>query len=482
MNNFYRKIGILSIFVFTFYLQSTAQDYNAKKTIFYTNTLCSLDSSTKKLNTNQTDYILNQIKKDIYSPKFNYTELNESECISDKNTLTIDDVSYLAIKEIIPNIIENLSTGAYLYLPVISNVSVEKIGKDAQDTWEYSAKLGIIWYKISTDNNIRLFFKKTVSVTYTSKYTAINKGVFSIDRETVSGKEFAFRTMVKKALKEFMAVKNQIPEFNISGELSEVSFLKAKFESDKDKNIKTDDKYLIIDLAEEADGTVYKKNIGWMQVTKPENDIEGNIIAGKPQRGMTLKKYPRLPIDIKFGFRNYSYSYNDFYYNQSNPPDTITKGVGAELVLLYDIGKSFEIPQLFFGVSYGKGVGIFAKKNDLNNNSIGNTNIEAVFLEKFYFKRLAIAPELRFGMQSIKTNLKEYKNNNSFGMFMGGDIEYAITPCLNLYTSCGKQFFNKKKWISKDLSDTTRKNEISYNGLNMVIGINWSLPPLPSEF
>ena len=520
--------GILLVASVCFAQEQEAGKYE-RKSISYINALWLLDPTTRALKPGQVQYILEKIKQKISMARFDYNPLPESmlksfvERANSKSKLTIDDVAKLMEKELVPQIMkileakremraadlrteqqknsfisdkakelditgdqfEKVMNSAYLYLPVISNFLLIKSGKQGSKSWKASARMGILWYSLTTKGEnpkINLLVKKmslTFGLARIKKKTSLTGRRYLIDGESVLPREYAFRSMVRSGVKNLVVATQQIPEFNLSGQIVEASAMSAGFDIGKNEGLKIDDKYLIMEQTEGSDGTVKEDRTGWIIVSHvaDTNSAEGykskgKIISGPAELGNVLREYPRLSLDISLGVKSFPYSGLFGYDSVSGG------GTGLDISVLYNIGRFIRINQLFLGFSFGLGAGNSDDSNTFSSvSSVSNMNMEGLLQKKFYIRRLAIIPEVRFGVQSVSvvgSDSVTYINSGA-GTSFGADMEFALMPCLNIGAGAVMQSYEDGTW------DEGLYGEMDHSGTSMRVYLNWSPPSLPFD-
>lgn len=503
-----------------------------RKSVSYVNALWLLDATSRMLSGDQVRYILDKIQEGISFGRFDYNPLPESiveSFVRRANTvdrLTIDEVASLMETELVPQIMKvlelekearaaNLLTeqqqnsfysdkakelgitggqimkimnAAYIYVPVISDFIMARTGEKENKSWKATAQMGILWYSIKLvgDKPQVTLRVKRMTTSFGLARMKKRRGGYVLDGNVLSPRQYAFRSMVKNGVKNLIVATQEIADFNLSGQILESSFMHVGFNLGEKEGILVDDKYRVVQQTEESDGSVREVPAGWIMVSRVANaksregyKSKGIVISGAPEQGDVLREYPRIPIDIHLAFRKYSYA--DSTIDQG---DSITSGgMGVEVNALYNVGRLAGMNQLFFGFSLGFGsVGLSGAGN---YSSATINNLDAVLLKKFYIRRFALAPEARLGLLQMRvynTSTETEYTNAALGLTFLGNVEFALTPSLNIGAGAGMQLHGAADWDEDPaITVNTTASQINHSGLAVKAYLVWSPPRLPFD-
>lgn len=526
----------------------------ARKSVSFINALWLLDASTRSLKPEQVEYMLKKVQEGISMKRFDYNPLPQDmiksfvDKANSRDKLTIDDVASLMEQELAPKILkileieremratnllteqqknsfisdkakesgvtgeqlEKIMNSAFLYLPVISDYVLLESGSGDNQSWKCMAQTGILWYSLSTkgDNpKITLRVKKSTLTFGLARKKSVGASLvtgggvkgYAIDGETVTPQEFAFRSMVKAGVKNLVVATQEIPEFNLSGQVVEVSGGKIGFDVGKEEGLTIDDKYKIMVMSEGADGSIKEERQGWVLTSfvADSNSKEGykskaKIIGGSAGLGNVLREYPRLPIDILVGFKTFPVK-ADYAAGINDTLKIESAGMGLDLLALYNIGRHFGISQLFLGFGWGFGTGKATGSFYIYDiKDIQMQSFEVPLMKRFYLGRLGVDAEAAVTIQQctfdlVSIGITNYSlANNTTGLSAGAKVEYALTPSLNINAGALFQLNGEnKEWT--ELQDGKATNSVvnyapvNHSGLSIRAGLTWSPPALPFD-
>jgi hypothetical protein len=552
-----------------------------RKSVTFINALWLMDESAHQLTNEQVGTILDKVKKGISMKRFDYNPVPEpfvSDFVTQANACTfsppvpmamaqpgfsglglgnvpdpmLDSITTIMERTVVPKILEvvdlnkemragNLTSeqqrnsfisdkaktlgitmedidkvmnSAYIFIPLIRRVHEEL--KDSSYTMSFDA--GIIWFRISTKGEKARAIPVVRKFTYSMGPGRLGKSYIS-STGPIDYKEFAFRSAVKNAVRNLIVATQEIPEFRLSGQVLETGFMSVGFDLGKNEGVKLDDKYHIVEFAEEADGKISEKKNGWVMVTSvgDSNSSHGykskaQVIAGSPFTGAVLSEYPRIPIDIILKGRMFAFKNDSLNSPIGGPFDSLsmTDAYGFGVDAQYNIGRGMGIPQLFFDIGFGMGFGSASGKLNLTVGTAGQPKLtnsgclafEGSFVKKFYIGRLALMLQPTFTYQMVSVFSDKINDgtddiyyraaNSNLGFAANVGLEYALGAAVNFGVGAGYQLLGSNKdWDleSKTGSDgswgnkTTFTNNLglNYTGLTLQVYFTWSVPGLPFD-
>lgn len=522
-------VFLLLVLIVPVFAQEQEAGQYERKSVSYINALWLLDPTARALSGDQVSYVLEKVKQGVSMSRFDYNPLPESllknfvDRANQSKKLTIDQIANLMDETLVPKIVkildaekelraaslqteqqknsfisdkakdldvtgeqmQKIMNSAYLYLPVISGVVLVRSGPDSAVAWKATANMGILWYSLKTDGPKPSVTLKVKSMTLVfglarvKRATAISDGNYVIDGQVVPAREYAFRSMVRSGVKNLVVATQRIKDFQLSGQVLESGFSSVGFDLGTKEGLFTDDKYLIMEQVEVEGGEIEEEKIGWVLVSKVADTSDrpykstGILVSGSPSSGNILREYPRLPIDLAFGYRSFPLS------GAVSGDDKISGGQGGEIIALYNIGRLMGLNQLFLGFAAGAGGGSITGQEPMPS-AVCNT-LEGVLQKKFYLRRCALVPEIRFGAQGVTVTSDDSSGTNAaLGLAAGGKLEFALAPSLNIGGGASFHLHGESNdWVKDGITGTG--DPIDHSGLAIRAYLNWSPPQLPFD-
>ncbi len=547
-----------------------------RKSVTYINALWLMDGSVRGLPADRVAFVLDNVKKGITMSRFDYNPVPESfvtDFVNQANAVQLppeaprqagfgalgsvhdpmlDSITAILERTVVPKIlqavdlnkelraanltseqernsfitdkaknlgitmedIQKVMNSAFIYIPLIRNFHESM--KDSSYSMGFDP--GIIWFRISTTGEKARAVPVVRKFTFSQGFGRLGK-TYASSTGVLDYKEFAFRSAVKNAVRNLVKATQDIPEFILSGQVLEKGFMSVSFDLGKNEGVKIDDKYHIIEMMEEANGTISQKKNGWVLVTsvgdssgKQGYKSKGQIIAGSPYTGAVVREYPRIPIDIVFKGRMFAFS-NDSTRSSGNDPlfDSLKAGpmFGAGIDAQYNIGRGMGINQLFFDIGFGIGWGSVSGELHtgglLDNpklSSSGCMAFEGSLVKKFYFGRFALMLQPAFSYQTasvlsekidlLGTDTYYRASNSNVGFSANAGIEMALGAAVNVGVGAGYQLFGTSKDWDLELKTgsggswskvQTFTNDLglNYSGLTAQVYFTWSVPGLPFD-
>ena len=526
-----------------------------RKSVSFVNALWLLDASTRGMPSEMVGYMLNKAQQGISMKRFDYNPLPDTlvrsfvDAANAKEKLTIDDVAKLMEEQLVPQItkileaeremraanlltdqqknsfitdkakelgvtgeqLETIMNSAYLYLPVIADFSLVKSqDKNKQESWKCTAQCGILWYSLSVKGDQPKVTMRVKKMTRTMGLAKVKTGHFSnytMDGESVTPEQFAFRSMVKSGVKNLVVATQSMPEFKLAGQVLEVAGSNVGFDLGKNEGLRLDDKYRIMVLTEAADGSVKQEATGWTIVklvgdssSKEGYKSKAQIIAGTPGIGAVMMEYPRLGIDVHLGYKSFPVSTDGLYTDVYGDSLEVGMGSGFELLAMYNIGRLLKINQLYLGFGWGLGGGSATGYFDSWSTRIEGVSFqsfEVPLMKRFYFGRLGLDAEAALIIQQCTFELASVLSllgsnydyalaNNTLGFGAGLKAEYALTASLNLNLGALFQMNGEStEWEylldgeSLNLASGSFEAPLNHSGLSLRAGLTYSPASLP---
>ncbi len=521
-----------------------AQDTQAKyqrKSISYVDAVLPIGRNVR-LTPEQERFLLRAVKSEVEMSRFDYNPLPEKIVDSFKRELKVRGVSDLeGVSEVmnqvlVPEILrivdmqkeiraqglvseaerhsfvvekaketgitaedlEAVMNAAYIYLPVVSKVEIERNKK--KNSASASIEGGIIWFQVKTEGDrtaVELLVKKPASGSGFAKLD----GKFSFEGRKLNGAQYAFVTAAKTFARNLKVATQEIPEFQLTNPLTDTGPGWVKFPMGKKEGLGVDDKFIIAEFYEEPDGSLTRKELGMVRVSKVADNREKRadskarvVIGGGYERGMLALEHPRLPIDLSVRFAALPVAMN-IPVTDENYTGNIYAG---QLWFQYNLARSTQISQFFVSL-YGEFGGgkiqdlQFYEGQDLPAGLYFGAGIGLT--KKFYVNRFHLGLEAlaSWGRYRLKEDIPEefsYLGEreewiiNSVGLTFNGNIEIALGYDVNLGGGVSyRAFAPNDNWTYKiddsevDLSDFDLP-ELDFSGAGFQVYLTWSLPSL----
>ncbi|MBU1652321.1 hypothetical protein KKA00_08880, partial [bacterium] len=389
--------------------------------------------------------------------------------------------------------LETVMNAAYIYLPIISQVSIEKDKRN--NSASATVRGGILWFKINSagDNtSVDLLVKKEA----TGSNIARLDGEFNYGGRRLDGAEYAFVSAAKTFARNLKVATQEIPEFQLTNPLTTAGAGWVELPMGKSEGLGLDDKFIIAEYYEQADKSLIQKKLGMVRVSKvSHNPKEGsrarNVIGGGFQRGMVALEPPRLPIDLSFRFgmaplaMNTKESGNDETFN-----GTIYTG---QLWFNYNLAKSTQWSQFFVSL-YGEFGGGSISDLEIWYEEVPAgmyAGIGIGFAKKLYFNRFhlgleALGSYAHYNFSDTPSGYDSYEwSLSTIGLTFNGNLEIALGYDVLLGGGVSyKLFAPSTNWTYKengekvDVTDENDIGELDFSGVGFQLYLTWSLPSL----
>lgn len=537
------KALILSLLIIPTTIGS-AQDTQTKyerKSVSYINAVLPIGSSVE-LSREQEKYLLKTIKKEVEMARFDYNPLPDKLLQSFRHEVrgvnSIDGVADVMNDVLVPEImrivdlekemraqglvsetarhsfvvdkaketgitaedLETVMNSAYIYVPVISKAVI----KEDEDKNTATATLngGIIWFSIQTDQlvtHVKLLVKKESEATGFAKLD----GKFSYEGRSLSGPQYAYATAAKTLARNLRVATQEIPDFQLTNPLTNTGPGWAEFTMGKKEGLGVDDKFIITEYYEEADGSLTQKKLGMVRVSKVADNRSKRadsrarvVIGGGYERGMMALEHPRLPVDLSFRFGAFPIGVD--LTEEAGGDELTGTAYGGQLFFNYNLARATQISQLFFSVYGEVGTGSIADLYYLDEEMPSGLYLGAgvgltkkFYVNRFHFGIEALASWVSFTMSDdvpdpyISSVGDQYEwSINTIGLTLNGNLEIALGYDLNIGGGVSyKLIAPTNSWTLMideneiDLGDEEQA-DFKFGGFGFQVYFTWSLPAL----
>jgi hypothetical protein len=559
-NPLYTKILLVLLPACLMYGEEAGQ--YTRSSVTHMNTLWLMDNSVQQLSSSQVSTILEAIKEEIAIPRFDFNpipeplkkdfvdEANRSlsgfngsdeeamEAIStvmnttvvptvvdvvktqsrmramdlrteqEKNSFITDKARELGITA---EHIEQVMNSAYLYIPFVMDYTQHTDGEKYRETM----KFGIIWWQITATEDTAFAEIAHRDVRFSMGNGRVGNS-YSVNGERKNHQEYAFYTMTQNGARNLGVATREIEDFILSGQVISGNPMRMTFNLGEEEGLTVDDKYLIIRDEILADGTRKSRRDGWGFVKNVGDSLgdrgyqsRAQVVSGNPRIGSVVREYPRLPIDVSFGYRYFPY----FAEGEGTQEDfSVDGGHGIEARAAYNIGRHAGISQLFFDFGFAMGFGgaegeIFFPGSIISGGKweevdfVENYSFDFALMKKFYLRRLAVVISGGGTNSTIRSGTPELTwlnliydrlavENSQWGGFASGGVELALSPALNLGAKGQYLFMNEtNQWDyvgEKDgdwdyLGSYTDATVDHSKGISIQAYLTWSPPSLPFD-
>ncbi|ERP31920.1 hypothetical protein [Chitinivibrio alkaliphilus] len=547
-------ILVLSVFL------SAAEEAGqyTRRSVTHMNTLWLMDNSVQQLSAAQVNMVLSAVKKEIAIPRFDFNPIPEPlkrEFIAEANRSLVgfdgdEDEAMNAISEVmnktvVPAVVEvvktesemrakNLRTeqernsfitnkarelgitaehieevmnSAYLYIPFAMNYTQHTDGTRYRETID----LGIIWWQITTTEDTAF-----AEVVHKDVRRSMGNGRvgnrYSVNDQRLNHQEYAFHSMAENGARNLGVATREIEDFVLSGQVISGNPMRMTFNLGDEEGLTVDDTYLIIRDIIHADGSRESRRAGW-GIVKNVGDSLGDrgyqsraqVISGNPRIGSVVREYPRLPIDVSFGYRYFPYSAEA----EGARDFSVDGGHGFEARASYNIGRHAGISQLYFDFGFAMGWGgadgviNFPRHGTHEVNFVENHSFDFALMKKFYIRRLGLVftggatnSTIRSGTPSHTFRIEDLfydrlaVENSQWGGFASAGVELALSPALNLGVKGQYLFMNETdRWdyVGERNDDwhylgSYRDATVDHSdGISIQGYFTWSPPSLPFD-
>ncbi|MGL1936953.1 MAG: hypothetical protein OCD01_18140 [Fibrobacterales bacterium] len=382
--------------------------------------------------------------------------------------------------------INQVMNSAFIYLPVLSNYTI------VESKRAYSAKInvGVVWYKVEVNEgavSVKLFKTMTQSA-----IGMANKKGLGLRKSRGSYSSEAHESMIGVAVQSLQVAMKQIPAFSLSGQVMEKSFFSVGIDIGEEEGVEIDDKYLLIQQSEDADGEIFDEEIGWAVITDVADTASGkskngyiskaSIVSGSPLKGDVIREYPRLPLDLFFGWRQYA---GKLEWEPSDAP-LVEATAGIFIEGHYNIGRGMGLNRLFLSL----GVGYAFSQSDTLDRYTEETveesplvtlaNYDVSLIKKWYVNRFALKVQGGVSVGGIYiTTPEDTYSAHGVAAFGAGGIELALFPSLAL---SGMARYDIGGGTATDYTLNDVAPEYNPTGFAIEAGLVWSLPSISFSF
>ncbi len=407
--------------------------------------------------------------------------------------------------------LQAIMNSAYIYLPIITEVKMYDYA--STNTINFDLRGGIIWFAVKTGETgaaVQLLVKQEAVGKGAAKRTA----KISYHGQTLSGPQYAFVTAAEVLARNLRVATQQIPEFQLTNPLTATGRGWVEFGAGKKEGLGIDDKFLIVEYYEQADGTLKPKKLGMVRVSKVADNTSQaassrarTVLGPGYEKGMQAVEHPRMPIDLSFRFAmipvhvsNPTYTYGGLQYTWFD--DEISSNFAAgQLWFNYNLAKGMKMSQ-FYASIYGEiGGGTLDGWKMYGQDAPGGLywGVGGGLVKKFYVNRLHLGLEAlvsfadyRFsgtGSDSYGDHDWEWSLSN-LGLSFNGNLEFALSYDWNLGAGVAYRLFSPSSdWTytldgvdyDKDalmVSFGGDLPELDYSGLGFQVYLTWNLPSL----
>ncbi|RJP81449.1 MAG: hypothetical protein C4524_01810 [Candidatus Zixiibacteriota bacterium] len=417
---------------------------------------------------------------------------------------------------------ETILNSAYVYLPVISQVTVQR--NDAGTHVTASLRGGIVWYALRQGEEgpyVELLARREASGYGFASQKPRDKRK-GLDR---SAAQYAFASAAEVLARNLRVATQEIPEFQLTNPLTNTGAGWVEFPCGTKEGLAVDDKYVIAEFYEQADGSLERKELGMVRVSRVKDNREGRgdsrartVIGGGYERGMLALEHPRLPIDLSFRLAFLPATLTAGEYadgpSGSTAPDFSVGGdmegrlAAGQLYFNYNLARATGISQLFTTIYGEAGTALWPEPEiasapaELEAHAFGEEIPAGLYwggggglTKKFYLNRLHLGLEalLSYGQYRFTgeypTGDGEHPDYtwmaDALGLTLNGNLELALGYDLNLGGGASYRLFPATTgWDytfddnTVDLSEVEGLPGLDLGGVGFQVYLTWSLPSL----
>lgn len=394
---------------------------------------------------------------------------------------------------------------AYIYLPVVTSVSEKKEDKK----YEFTIKGYILWYQVKTDgSNYKIELVNSKAEVKSGMDIEESDKMYPLKRRSVDGQLYAKIIAINTWAKNLAVDMKKMPDFSLGGDVKNIEGGYIEAGIGTKEGVGLDDGYDVVEVFENADGTVKAKEIGFVRADNIGNNRQDpyattkfkKYISGDFERGQTLKERPNLGLDItirpKFAGVDISKAWG---YE-----DDIKSSFGIDAVFSLNLAKFTNISQLFLNIEGGAAF----LSGDPSKNYFVYDNAELyepqnpfiwdaylTISKKFWINRVNFEIGAGYGYNALIVNMK-YKGINPWSSLDGDNsdetltayalgakfdlsINYLVNPDLQFGLYAGYKLTSdivKGKFKDNDIDFSGDLANSNFSGLNLGIQFSYALP------
>ncbi len=513
----------------------TTQDYAeagsyTRKSITFIDQFWSIDGSLGRMKSKYANRLLKSLHKSVSINRFDYNKVSQSVMsrlsneLQSRDSRSFEEIGVLLERSLAPEIVAVLNAekemraagltteqqrnsfmsdkakemgytiqeinqvmnSAYIYLPVISNYTV------VESKGRYSSKVnvGVVWYKVEVNDgtvSVKLFksmMQKAIGMA--------NKKGLGIRKSRGGYTTEAHESMISVAVQSLQVAMKQISAFSLSGQVMEKSFFSVGIDIGEEEGVTLDDKYLLIQQREESNGEIIDDEIGWVVITDVADTASGkskngyitqaSIVSGSPLQGDVIREYPRMPLDLFFGWRQYA---GKLEVEQNNSP-LVEASAGIFVEGHYNIGRGMGMNRLFLSLGAGYAfsqsdtLDRYTEEIDEESPLVTIANYDVSLIKKWSVNRFALKFQGGVSVGGIYiTTAEETYSAHGVSAFGAGGIELALFPSLAL---SGMARYDIGGGTATDYTFNGVAPEYNPTGFAIETGLVWSLPSISFSF
>ncbi len=488
-------------------------------------------------------YEIQPLLEKTIAPKLLQILDSKKELLSKQNLTESERNTFLATKAKAAGLsaqqLEAILNSGFLYVPYVDyfNRTAEKKYREIKnDTgkvikripytlYNYSLRLGILWYQLQVENNS----PKIVFIQDIQSEMIQRSGEEDNNVETPTVENVLFKEVVNTSCSNLELETKRMEIFQLRGEVASADFFGVNVTLGKREGVKLDDTYWIEEDEEMPSGEIVKNKRGFVKIRNvaDNNDDEtaqsyGQIITGgNYSAGLSATELPLLGVNITIGATMLPYTLSTFF----NPSQSfslekndfsigvdskISSTFGGMVSLQKNLANETGISEFWLTATGAVGVldidgkYYFHRTSPISIDSSNNVGFSLTgfgglgLLKKFYIRRfgLLMQGEVRYAFTRISTTAKDELNkddveyilyHNTIGVVGKVGLEIYATPTVSFGVGAEYSIFSPSNtWsVSVDQGKTTlAKNsnavgpEVNYSGLGFHLWLNYSLPSL----
>ncbi|MFH1862976.1 MAG: hypothetical protein ABH878_09230, partial [bacterium] len=391
--------------------------------------------------------------------------------------------------------LEAIMNSAYIYMPVLSSVSVDK--NEEKDHVSVTLVGGIIWFSVKADSNggvVELLARK---ISRGIGFASLKKR-YDHNGAKLDGVQYAFASAARTLALNLRVASQEIPDFQLTNPLTATGAGWVRFSMGRQEGVGMDDKFVIAEYYEQPDGSVKQRKLGLVRAAQVnQSDCRARSVIGRGyERGMLAVEHPRLPIDVSLRFFTTEFKVDSGAYNNEFviSEESVGSLYTGQLWLNYNTAEVTNLSQFFLSL-YGEiGYGEIHHATAFDAKIPGGLYlgggiglVKKYYLNRFHLGLEALGSLAYYTLSGTKeTDATEWKwQLASMGLTCNANLEIALGYDFNLGAGVSYRLFAPQAdWKytddgeEKDLSDIQGLPEVNFSGWGYQIYFTWSLPAL----
>lgn len=352
---------------------------------------------------------------------------------------------------------DKILNSSYLYIPTVSDVSIQSKWFLEEQGYRAQMTIGIAWFKLVFDDQGESHYELITHIQ--------SKGIGEASGRGPSNyRARAFTKAVFKATKNLVFETQNHPDFKLKGQLLEDAMRSAEMDLGLLEGLYQNQRFRFFELVESSDSTE-RRDVGWGFVgVVNDSTSELGLVSGFAEQGQSVEEIPLSGIQIFAGYQTNDWSLQKPPFSEKAPETyqqgSVFLGTSVDLSRSSFLNHSFLTIRGLLSSGTVNGVLADATAERYRFNSFLMGNLEVGFAKNFHlWNRFYLGGEVGLGLYRSALYMDDLNNafddltsewfGNTFRASLVFNVE--LTPQLSLLGSLGQQYSNV--WYQEYVDD-----------------------------